>query len=181
MTAELEILADEDLLEDMPTFEHGIICTNLSSEIRSFIKGKNLGRVVDSTPEYRFLEKTDKKKKSGKQPDVSFVREEKLPARFRSYPDVAPDLAVEVVSPTDRPYEIEATIKQYQEAGVSLIWIVHPYSRSIDVYTIENGFKAQTFTEDEEINGASVIPGFKLKLSEIFDYPSDPDPEPQRI
>jgi Uma2 family endonuclease len=181
MTAELEILADEENLEDMPTFEHGIICINISSEIRAFSKGKNLGRVVDSTPEYRFLEATDKKKKSGKQPDVSFVRQEKLPGRFRSYPDVAPDLAVEVVSPTDRPYEIEAKIKQYQEAGVSLIWIVHPYSRSVDVYKRETGFKTQTFTEEEEISGETVIPGFTLKLSDIFDYPTDPDPDPQRL
>ena len=51
---EWEILESEE--ERMPTYEHGIICTNLIGELSSFVKGKNLGRVLDSSVEYRFLE-----------------------------------------------------------------------------------------------------------------------------
>lgn len=175
---EIEELSDlydeEDEEEDMPTFEHGIISLNLGSELRSFLKGKNLGRVVDSSVEYRFLK--DKKPKGGKkpyrQPDVSFVRQERLPERFDAYPEIAPDLAVEVVSPSDKDMEIEAKVALYQKHGVRLIWVVHPFSRTVDIYRLDTGLLSKPIGQESELSGEDVIPGFTLKLTDIFDYPA---------
>ncbi|MEI6047197.1 MAG: Uma2 family endonuclease, partial [Chloroflexota bacterium] len=180
---ELAEASEEDEEEEKPmaTFEHGIICSNLIGELRNFINGKNLGRVVDSSVEYKFLEskETEKGSEKGKgkvlsrYPDVSFIRQERLPKKMRSYPEIAPDLVVEVSSPSDRDFEIETKIKEYQIASVKLIWVIHPYSRAVDVYRLNTGIKLQRYTEDEELDGEDVIPGFKLKVSLIFDFPPE--------
>jgi len=179
---EWEILESEE--ERMPTYEHGIICTNLIGELSSFVKGKNLGRVLDSSVEYRFLEtpkgKGKKKTNSSKKPrfpDVTFMRQEHIPPNVRSYPEIPPDLAVEVVSPTDREYSIEARVKEYQKAGVRLVWVIHPYSRTISVYHLDTGLLNQTIGANNELDGEEVIPGFKLKVGDLFDYPFPPDEE----
>jgi Uma2 family endonuclease len=178
---EWELLESEE--ERMPTFEHGIICTNLSGELRNFLKGKNLGRVVDSSVEYRFLEtpkgkgKTKKPKKPPRSPDVSFIQQERLPQNVRSYPEIAPDLVVEVASPTDRIYDIQARVQEFQKAGVKLIWMVYPYSRTVDVYRLANGPKFQAYIGEDELVGEDVIPGFTLRVNDIFDYPLPPEEE----
>ncbi len=180
ITETYELEAQEEELEEdyRPTFEHGVIEANLSADLRNFLKGNKFGRVTGSSAEYRFLEKTEANRKPGRQPDISFVSQERLPARFRSYPDLAPDLAIEIVSPNDKFYEGEARIRDYQQAGVRLVWIVNPFSRTVDVYRLKAGVKLQRFVEGEEIDGEDVLPGFKLAVGDIFDYPADPDPMP---
>jgi Uma2 family endonuclease len=172
---------DEEEEEPMPTIEHGIICSTLNRLLGIFVTEHQFGRVMDSSVEYKFLEskETEKGSEKGKgkvlsrYPDVSFIRQERLPKKMRSYPEIAPDLAVEVTSPSDREFEIEAKIKEYQIAGVKLVWVVQPYSRAVDVYRLTTGIKLQRYTEDEELDGEDVIPGFKLKVSLIFDFPPE--------
>ncbi len=177
---ELEPQELEEDEQDITTFEHSIICANLISELRNFLKGKNLGRVAESSAEYRFLEPPgDRKKRSGCQPDISFVRQEKLPKRFRSYPNTVPDLAIEVESPNDRPYDVEAKVAEYQKAGVSLIWSIHPFSRTVEVYRLNSGLVPQVYGSESALDGETVLPGFRLPISDIFDYPLDLNPEPE--
>jgi Uma2 family endonuclease len=143
------------------------------------LKANNFGRVFDSSAEYRFLEQFEGgNRRAGRQPDISFVGNERLPARFRSYPDIVPDMVIEVESPTDKPYHLEAKIEQYRKAGVKLIWLVHPYTRTVDVYSSGNQFKRYNF--EEELDGDKVLPGFKLKVNDIFDFPADPNPDPDK-
>jgi Uma2 family endonuclease len=168
---EWELLESEE--ESMPTFEHAIICSNLNSYLNTFLRGKNLGRVADSSAEYRFL--NSKGKKPPRYPDVSFIRQERLPKNIRSYPEIAPDLAVEVASPNDRIYDIQTRVQEFQKAGVKLIWMVYPYNRTVDVYRLANGLKPQSYIGEDELEGEDVIPGFKLKVSDIFDYPFPPE------
>jgi Uma2 family endonuclease len=180
MSVELWDITDEEAeeFEDMPNFEHGILSTNISRHLGNYLATEKLGRVVDGSPEYRFLTKpADKKRKPYRQPDVSYVQKARLPKRFSDYPEIAPDFAVEVVSPTDRDQEIEAKVALYQKHGVKLIWIVHPFSRTIDIYRLDTGLKRENITVDDELSGEDVIPGFILKVSDIFDYPPDPEEE----
>ncbi len=163
---------DEDE-EDMPTLEHAIICANINRLIGNYLVGKNLGRVMDSTVEYRFLAR--QKKNLGRYPDVSFIKQERLPKDFRSYPEIAPDLVVEVASPSDKIYDIQAKVRLYQKLGVSLVWIVYPFDRTINVYRLADEPTPQVVNEAGTLDGENVIPGFKLLVSEIFDYPPSPD------
>jgi Uma2 family endonuclease len=171
--SEWELLESEK--EDMPTFEHGMICTRLSFYLGGYVLSHKLGEVVDSSVEYRFFDK--KQKKLSRYPDVSFIKQERLPKNIRTYPEVAPDLAVEVASPSDRDYEIEARVREYQQANVKLVWVIHPYSQTIDVYRLASGSRLQRYVGDDELEGEDVLPGFKLKVSDIFNYPSPPEEE----
>ena len=168
--SERELLESEE--ESMPTVEHGIICSNINFYLTGFLKGKGLGRALDSSVEYRFLE-TPKGKTKPCFPDLSFIGQERLPTRMRSYPEIAPDLAVEVSSPSDREFEIEDKVKEYQKAGVKLVWTVHTYGRRVDVYRLATGLLPQVIGETGELDGEDVLPGFKLKVSDIFDYPPE--------
>jgi len=177
-TEELE----EEAGSDMATLEHALICTNLSGELRTFVKAEQLGRVFDSSAEYRFLDEIDEtrgRRRPGKQPDLSFVRQVRLPVRLRSYPNIAPDFVVEVVSSTDKAQDIEAKIVKYQQAGVTLIWVIHPFSRRVEAYQLQNGTNPQSFAGDQtELDCGELIPGFRVRLDTIFDFPPDPDPLP---
>jgi Uma2 family endonuclease len=166
----------EDEIEDMPTFEHGVVSSNISRHLGNFLATERLGRVVDGSTEYRFLAKSnDKKRKPYRQPDVSYVQKARLPKRFSDYPETAPDFAVEVVSPTDRDIDIESKVALYQKHGIRLIWIVHPFSRTVDIYRLANGLVHENVGGDAVLSGEDVIPGFTLKISDIFDYPPDPE------
>ena len=186
MSIELELYKDELDLDEreqdehhMSTLEHSAIASTINREIGIFLKGKNVGRVFDSSAEYRFLLKLEgTRRKPARQPDVSFVRQERLPQRLRSYPDIAPDLVVEIESPNDPPYQTLAKIKDYQQAGVKLVWLVRPYSRVVEIFRLINGLVPQSVGTEAELSGEEVLPGFKLAVSEIFDFPTDPDPDP---
>ncbi len=181
MASELELYEEELEQADMSTLEHSIIGSNINREIGMFLKGKNLGRVFESSAEFRFLERqADDKRKPARQPDVSFVRSERLPQRLRSYPNIVPDLVVEVESPTDLPYQVEAKIEEYQKAGVKLLWQVRPFSRRVDVYRLATGLMPELIGIDGELSGEDILPGFKLAVTEIFDFPADPNPEPDK-
>ena len=164
---------DEDEDEDMPNFEHAIIGANLITRLNSYVTAQKLGRVADSSVEYRFL--MDKKPRGGRkpfrQPDVSFVKQERVPQRFDDYPTIAPDLVVEIVSPSDRLVNILAKIALYQKYGVKLIWLVQPFIQSVSVYRLATRTLQQQIELNGELDGEDVIPGFKLALTDIFNYP----------
>jgi Uma2 family endonuclease len=184
MTVEVEALEELEELEGdgeyMATLEHDLVAGNIYTALRNFLDDKDLGLAFGGSTEYRFLQPPDSEpgKKPGKQPDVSFISKGKLPRRFRSYPDVVPDLVVEVSSPTDKEYAIEAKVALYQQHQVMLIWVAHPYSRRIAVYRLASGLDPESVSEGKELSGENVIPGFKLAVSQIFNYPPDPDPMP---
>jgi Uma2 family endonuclease len=166
-----EASEDDEDDEPMPTAEHSLICVNISTALNIFLTGKKLGWVFDSTLEYRFPNENKAGKKVSRYPDVSFVRQEHLPDNLRTYLILAPDLAVEVTSPSDKDYDIADKVDEYQRAGVRLIWVIHPSNRTVDVYQIADGPKSQRYFGEDELDGGDVIPGFKLKLNDIFDYP----------
>jgi Uma2 family endonuclease len=101
-------------------------------------------------------------------PDVAFVARERLgterPARgfFRG----APDLAVEVLSPSETATDVQQKVRDYLEAGARLVWIVAPETRSTTVYRA-NG-SARLVRETEEIDGEDVLPGLRLHLSDVL-------------
>lgn len=168
---EAEIWDDEDEDEGSGgTFEHGFICATLARELGNFVKEHNLGRVGDRSLEYQLFVSPDPTK-NNTQPDISFIAAHRLPANFRTYPEIVPDFAADVISPVDTIYEIEAKVELYQRHGVKLIWTIHPYSRIVKVYTATENFWQQCFGEGDELDGYDVIPGLKMPVSVIFDYP----------
>ncbi len=101
-------------------------------------------------------------------PDVSYTREDWLPpesARGR-FLRLAPDLAVEVLSPTDTAAEIAEKVSLYLEAGTRLVWVVDPRRRTVAVHTPDR--VARTLVVGDTLDGGDVLPGFVLPLAELF-------------
>ena len=102
-------------------------------------------------------------------PDAAFVRAERAPqgeAR-RSFPRLAPDLVVEVISPSDRASEVVAKLEMYQEAGVPLIWLVDPEKLTVTV--IESGRSTRVLQAADTLDGGDMLPDFTVPVAEIFE------------
>lgn len=97
---------------------------------------------------------------------VSFARQPALPARF----SIAPDLAIEVVSPSNRHREILNKVESYLMCGTVLVWVVYPEEQIIDSYQHgENGtFILRKHTTADTLNGDLVLPGFRLSVKDVF-------------
>ncbi len=99
-------------------------------------------------------------------PDVAFVSKARQvePPRKTLNP-IAPDLAVEVISPTNSASEIQRKVLDYLAAGTLLVWIVYPETRTVVVHTSAG---ARTLTEADTLDGGDVLPGFTLPVRDIF-------------
>src|SRR2546422_9111971 len=99
-------------------------------------------------------------------PDIAFVRRERLPApEPTGFPDLAPDLVVEVLSPGDRPGEVLAKVADWLTAGTRLVWTVDPERRLARVYR-HDGSETMV-TAEGALDGEDVLPGFSCSLASI--------------
>lgn len=103
-------------------------------------------------------------------PDVSFLAWNRIPeggVSTEGYLPVAPDLAVEIVSPGDQADVVHDKVSEYLEAGVRLVWVLWPKRRSVTVH--KPGGVARELGPDEELDGGEVLPGFSVRVSKLFD------------
>jgi Uma2 family endonuclease len=103
-----------------------------------------------------------------RKPDVSFVRRGRFPGDVlpKGWATIPPDLAVEVVSPNDRAYELDEKLGDYRKVDVPLVWVIYPESRTVMVYRRDGS--VSLLLEDDELSGEDVIPGFRCPIREIF-------------
>jgi Uma2 family endonuclease len=102
-------------------------------------------------------------------PDISFISWDRLPKRVRPttpIPDLAPDLAVEVLSPGNTRREMARKVRDYFISGARLVWLVDPRQRSVQVYTAPD--RLTVLTEDQALDGGNVLPGLILPLQQVF-------------
>lgn len=103
-----------------------------------------------------------------RKPDVSFVRFGRFPNERvpKGYIRIAPDLAVEVLSPNDLADEAEAKVEEYLDAGVQLVWVISPKAETVTVYRANRS--AVKLHDEDELSGENVLPGFRCKVSDLF-------------
>jgi Uma2 family endonuclease len=117
-------------------------------------------------------------------PDVAFFSTERLPGGElpkEPVPLLVPDLAVEVISPSNTPKEMGEKLKEFFENGVRLVWYVRPRSRVVDVYTAPDRFTR--LTASMRLDGGDVLPGFSVQVGELFRLPkrlSDKEKEKEK-
>jgi Uma2 family endonuclease len=101
-------------------------------------------------------------------PDVAFIRMERIPPEGepRGFWEIAPDLVVEVVSPNDTPAEIQLKVREWIEAGVRLVWVVYPDTRTVSV--VRSLLDREELTSDDTLDGGEVLPGFSCRVAEVF-------------
>jgi Uma2 family endonuclease len=143
--------------------EHGNIGMFLGGAIEIYVRSKKLGATCDSSTAFTM--------KSGnkRSPDVSFVSRERLQGLKRlpkGYFQGAPDLVVEVISPSNTFEEIHNKLVEYFESGCRLAWVVHPDEQWVLVY--DRPQPDRLLKGSDPLEGESVIPGFTLPVAELF-------------
>jgi Uma2 family endonuclease len=103
-----------------------------------------------------------------RRPDVSFVHHGRLPGDVppKGWVRIPPDLAVEVISPNDRVYELDEKLADYRMVRVPLVWVINPERRTVTVYQVDRPIRL--LFEDDELSGEDVIPGFRCPIREIL-------------
>jgi Uma2 family endonuclease len=110
-----------------------------------------------------------------RRPDIAFVSYQRWP-KGRPVPstsawDVIPNLAVEVVSPTNLANEIVNKVHEYFRCGVEQVWVVYPVVEQVYVYTSPKAVRI--LGRDDELDGGALLPGFRLPLAELFERPEE--------
>jgi Uma2 family endonuclease len=102
-------------------------------------------------------------------PDVTFVRNEKVPTgkSAREFATFIPDLAVEVLSPTDRPKLVADKISEFLDNGVPLVWLVDPERKTVTEYRPAS--EPKLYSGDDVILAEPVLPGFSCPVSRFFE------------
>jgi Uma2 family endonuclease len=162
-------LVDGQLVERKMGNKSAWIALELAHHLRAFVRQHRVGWVFGAEAGYRL-----DPDRSGhvRKPDVSFVRFGRLPQErpADTYDNLAPDLAVEVISPNDTVLELEEKIEEYLQAGVRLVWVVNPELRTLTVYRPDR--TGCVVRNGEDIDGEDVIPGFRFRLSDLFVLPT---------
>ncbi len=101
-------------------------------------------------------------------PDVAFVRRERIPAGgpAETFWEIAPDLAIEIVSPSNTPGEVQAKIREWIGAGVPLVWVCYPRTRTVSV--IRSLLDREELTDQDVLDGGAVLPGFSCPVADVF-------------
>lgn len=146
-----------------PGAGHGILCGRLAALLIQFVEARKLGWVASNDSGTILKHNPD----NVRGPDVAFYSIERVPAIPQGYFEVAPDLAVEVISPSDSASYVQKKVVQYLEAGVRLIWVVYPASRDVVVYHSLD--RVQHLTEQQTLDGSTVLPGFSHPVKALFD------------
>lgn len=144
--------------------QHGMIDNRLAVALSNFVNERKLGQVFGNTG---FLLSRNPDVVRG--PDQAFISAAALaahPMPARGFWAIAPDLVVEVISPDDSAEEIEDKVDDYLSAGVRLVWIVYPRTRTVHV--CRRGQPMVRLEESGSLDGADVLPGFQLRIAELF-------------
>jgi Uma2 family endonuclease len=155
-------LIDGEIVRMSPSgAEHGRVAMNLGAILRQHVKAHGLGKVFAAETGFKLAPRRVRA------PDVAFVRAERLtqgiPAKFF---DGAPDLAVEVVSPSDSWPDVEAKVEDWLARGARSCWVVDPKARRVVVYR-PDGRAARL--DDKAVVTDDTLPGLSLPVAEIFD------------
>lgn len=144
--------------------ENSWIALEIGSQLRNFVREHDLGRVFGADGGYTLFLNTVCI------PDASFVSKARMPQMAEVEAILAPDLAVEVISPSETPRKVHEKTSLYLEAGTQMVWNVYPDERVVEVWTQSADGQAQMRSLDVEeiLDGGTVLPNFRLKVGDLF-------------
>lgn len=182
MTTETKLLTAEELFElppidgrrelidgkvvEMapPGQEHGFLTNWMAFTVTQFVHEHGLGWVSSGDPGVITRRSPDRVRGS----DICFFAVGRLPEDRMpvGYSEVAPDLVVEIVSPTDRAADVRGKTEEWLQVGVRLVWTVYPSTRSI-VASLPDGTE-HVYREHDMLTGEPVLPGFQAPVASLF-------------
>lgn len=163
-TKHSELVRGEVVEKMPPSKEHGTVALKIGSLLLTWAERDQRGQVgVESG----FILALDPDSIRG--PDVYYVSAERAQSNNKSsaFWTIAPDLAVEIISPTDLEYDLREKVRDFLTAGTPLVWVVFPSTREVIVHTADG--LARTYGENDVLEHEAVLPGFSCRVAELFD------------
>lgn len=159
-TSRIFELIDGEIVEKMPSNPlSSNIATRIIIPIGNYLATNDIGYLTTEAGGYKIFGDTYV-------PDVAFISKSRLPELpYIGFAPIPPDLAVEVVSPTDDKDELLSKVANYLAAGV-LVWVLYPLEKEVKVFA--PGQPVQTVDIKGVLDGGEVLPGFKLAVKDIF-------------
>ncbi len=159
-----EIVEGVLYVANAPSADHQFTVTEIAAELRNFVKDRKLGRVLVAPFEVHLSERS-----RPVQPDILFVTGARWPQGHIQFFAGAPDLVVEVISPSSVRTDRVVKFTAYEAAGIPEYWIANPHLRTLEVYTLSNAEYALLgeFTGEDKIS-SSVLEGIDVVVSTLF-------------
>lgn len=155
-----ELSQGELVVTASPRLRHNLVRDFLGESLRIYCRKSALGIVVSET-EFRLSTSTVRI------PDLAFLRTEHLRSLdVDQRIEISPDLAVEVVSPSNDAIDLIRKVRQYLQAGTQLVWVIYPEIREVHIY--RPGQAVQTRDDRQYLDAPEVLPGWNLALAELF-------------
>ncbi len=145
-----------------PSAEHGLVGSRVFIRLGNYVIANQLGEVVSAETGFQVGERVLK-------PDIAFVSTPRLPADLIKAFPVPPDLAVEVISPSEPFRKAVEKAFAYLEAGTRLVWVIEPGSKTVIVYRSETDITL--LTREDTLTGEDVVEGFACQVAELFELP----------
>jgi Uma2 family endonuclease len=158
-----ELVRGRLVREPAPGAEHGLVDTRVIYALERWCRAAGAGVVMSNAG---FALRVDPD--TVRAPDVAFVTAARMPAHGYggSYWRMAPDLAVEIISPSNRRAALSQQVRDYLEAGSRMVWVVDSARRAVTIH--ETGVSARTLSADDMIDGGDVLPDFSVRVAEFF-------------
>lgn len=156
-------LVDGHLVEKKMGWAASLVATRLCLVLGNYVNDRKLGWVIVEGS-YQCFPAEPKKVRI---PDVSFIRTGRLAEPPQGHCPIVPDLVVEVTSPNDLYTDVEAKVQEYLHAGVPIVWIANPNTRTLQVLR-PNRSESTRLSEHDTLTGEDVVPGFEIQVDELF-------------
>jgi Uma2 family endonuclease len=148
--------------EPRPGFEHGRIVVRMATMLAGYLEQQPVGKIVTETG---FVLSTSPLTIRG--PDLSFVRNERVRESPTGFLEGAPDLAIEVVSDSNRPGALLTKIAELLEAGAQAVWVIYPRPRRVVVHAAHGDVAIHD--TDSTLSAGELLPGFALRVADLFE------------
>lgn len=159
----LELVRGRVVREPRPGARHGLLMARLGARLQRHVEESGLGVVC---LDFGVVLPTDPPNVRG--PDIGFISKERLAPEGvpEGFLRGAPDLAVEVVSPSNRASELQEKVLEYLDGGARRVWVVDPRTRTVSVYRSRD--EIRLLGAEDDLEGGEVLPGFRLPVAELF-------------
>lgn len=145
-----------------PKSRHSLVAATVFEFLLNFLKQLATGRVL---MEAGYVLSRDPL--TIREPDISFLSNERiLTTDEDDYFEGAPELAVEVVSPSDSAQDLQVKVRQYLRFGAKQVWVLYPKTKTVEVHC--HGIPTATLEESQTLTGGDLLPGFSVTVSDLF-------------
>ena len=157
-----ELVKGELLTRSPSGEEHGAVAADVAALLWQFVKDNDLGVVYAAETGFKLESDPD----TVLAPDVGFISKDRVGHRSKGYRLGAPDLVVEVLSPSDHKKKVERKTAQWLELGAKVVWLVDPQSKTVEVHRAN--CETTVFRSNEELIDHDLVSGFRVLVSDIF-------------